>query len=77
VPKDAAFTATYQPSLLNGVMVLKAQVKSVNIDEGTQTISTGTKTMTAIPYYAWANRGKGEMTVWFPEQVKDIEILTK
>ncbi len=21
---------------------------------------------TAIPYYAWANRGKGEMTVWFP-----------
>jgi len=77
VPKDAAFTATYQPSLLNGVMVLKAQVKSVNIDEGTQTISTGTKTMTAIPYYAWANRGEGEMTVWFPEQVKDIEILTK
>jgi DUF1680 family protein len=77
VPKDAVFTATYQPSLLNGVMVLKAQVKSVNIDEGTQTISTGIKTMTAIPYYAWANRGEGEMTVWFPEQVKDIEILTK
>lgn len=22
--------------------------------------------MTAIPYYAWANRGKGEMKVWFP-----------
>jgi len=21
---------------------------------------------TAIPYYAWANRGKGDMTVWFP-----------
>jgi uncharacterized protein len=19
----------------------------------------------AIPYYAWANRGKGEMAVWF------------
>jgi hypothetical protein len=21
---------------------------------------------TAIPYYAWANRGKGEMAVWIP-----------
>lgn len=24
------------------------------------------KAFTAIPYYAWANRGKGEMKVWFP-----------
>jgi DUF1680 family protein len=24
--------------------------------------------ITAIPYYAWANRGKGEMTVWFPQK---------
>jgi len=22
---------------------------------------------TAIPYYAWANRGRGQMLVWFPE----------
>ena len=29
------------------------------------TVLKGT-TLTAIPYYAWANRGKGEMTVWFP-----------
>ena len=20
----------------------------------------------AVPYFAWANRGDGEMTVWFP-----------
>jgi len=52
--------------------VLKAKVKSVNIDAASQTISTETKTMTAIPYYAWANRGEGEMTVWFPEQVKTL-----
>jgi DUF1680 family protein len=23
--------------------------------------------LVAIPYYAWANRGKGEMNIWFPE----------
>jgi len=77
VPKDAVFETAYEPALLNGVMVLKAKVKSVNIDAASQTISTETKTMTAIPYYAWANRGEGEMTVWFPEQVKDVKLLTR
>ncbi|HZY40058.1 MAG TPA: glycoside hydrolase family 127 protein [Mucilaginibacter sp.] len=77
VPKDAVFETEYEPTLLNGVIVLKAKVKSVNIDTASQTISTETKTMTAIPYYAWANRGEGEMTVWFPEQVKDVKLLTR
>jgi DUF1680 family protein len=76
VTKGTTFTNTYEPSLLNGVMVLKAQVKAVNVDETGQTITTGNKMMTAIPYYSWANRGKGEMTVWFPEQVKDVALLT-
>ncbi len=77
IPKGATFTAAYEPGLLNGITVLKANVKSVNIDEAAQTITTGNKTMTAIPYYAWANRGKGEMTVWFPEEIKDIALITK
>jgi len=77
IPKGTVFTTEYQPSLLNGVMVLKAGIKSVNIDETTQTISTQNKTLTAIPYYSWANRGKGEMTVWFPEKVTDITLVTK
>jgi len=77
VPKGTVFSAEYKPDLLNGVMVLKADVKVVNIDEAAQNISTQNKTMTAIPYYSWANRGKGEMTVWFPEQVKDIALFSK
>ena len=77
IPKETVFTTEYQPSLLNGVMVLKAGIKSVNIDETTQSISTQNKTLTAIPYYSWANRGKGEMTVWFPEKVTDITLVTK
>ncbi len=77
VPKGAVFTTEYVPSLLNGVMVLKADVKAVNVNETAQTVSTENKTMTAIPYYSWANRGKGEMTVWFPEQVTDVELISK
>jgi hypothetical protein len=48
----------------------------VEIGNDEQSISTQSKTITAIPYYAWANRGKGEMIVWFPTLVKDIDMVT-
>ncbi|MBD1392686.1 glycoside hydrolase family 127 protein [Mucilaginibacter glaciei] len=75
VPQNAVFTTNYQPELLNGVMVLKADVKAVAVTADGQNVSTQNKTLTAIPYYGWANRGKGEMTVWFPQQVKYVELL--
>ncbi len=28
--------------------------------------------LTAIPYYAWAHRGKGEMAVWLPRDTKSL-----
>ena len=77
VPKDAVFKPEYKQDLLNGVTVLKANVKSINVDTNGQNVSTQNATLTAIPYYAWANRGKGEMMVWFPEQIKYIDLLTK
>jgi DUF1680 family protein len=77
VAKDVVFTPSYNADLLNGVTVLKAEVKSIQVDEAGQNVTTTNSTLTAIPYYSWANRGKGEMTVWFPEQVKYIDILSK
>jgi len=32
------------------------------------------RTVTAIPYYAWANRGNNEMQVWLPVRINDIKI---
>ena len=77
VPKDVTFKTQYERDLLNGVMVLKADVKSINVDPSGQNISTQAVTLTAIPYYSWANRGKGEMQVWFPEQVKYVDLVAK
>jgi uncharacterized protein len=77
VPKDAVFTPEYEAGLLNGITVLKADVRSINIDSSGQNVSTQSATLTAIPYYSWANRGKGEMTVWFPEQVKYVNVLAQ
>ena len=77
VPKDVVFKTQYEHDLLNGVMVLKADVKSINVDPSGQSINTQAATLTAIPYYSWANRGKGEMIVWFPEQVKYVDLVAK
>jgi hypothetical protein len=56
--------------------VIKSEVPVVSIDDKGQNISTVKKLFTAIPYYAWANRGKGEMQIWFPTKVTDVELMT-
>ena len=76
MPASTKFTTEFQQNLLNGVTVLKAEVPAIQLT-GTDIIQTVKQNFTAIPYYSWANRGKGEMMLWFPAQVKDIEILTK
>lgn len=77
IPQNTTFTAAYDANQLNGITILKGDVKTIQVDADGQNISTANKTMTAIPYYSWANRGKGEMMVWFPQQVKYVELITK
>ncbi|PYR79776.1 MAG: six-hairpin glycosidase [Acidobacteria bacterium] len=52
LPLDAATAHAFRSDLLNGVETI--------------TLTTGDRTVVAIPYYAWNNRGKGEMAVWVP-----------
>ena len=52
LPLDAPIEHAFHKDLLNGVEVVTAKV--------------GERTVTAIPYYAWNNRGKAEMAVWVP-----------
>ena len=63
LPQNAALKAVYDGDLLNGVVTIEGSGKNV-----TQTASGKLKetpvAVKAIPYYAWANRGRGEMAVW-------------
>ncbi len=76
LPVSTNFSSEWRADLLNGVTILKSEAPAVIIQPD-DNISTTKQSFTAIPYYSWANRGKGEMMVWFPTQVKDIELLTK
>ncbi|WP_183556816.1 glycoside hydrolase family 127 protein [Mucilaginibacter sp. SP1R1] len=63
IPANATFKPVTEAGLLNGVTVLRGQVLSNNKADAT----SKKVELTAIPYYSWANRGTGEMTVWFPQ----------
>ncbi|MDB5193412.1 MAG: hypothetical protein JWQ96_2975 [Segetibacter sp.] len=76
LPTNTVFAKEHKSHLLNGVTVLTAKAPVIEISPHGTSIATVNKTVTAIPYYAWANRGKGEMIVWFPTAIKDVEIVT-
>jgi uncharacterized protein len=76
IPANTKFKAEYNPGLLNGIETLKAIIPAVLIDDSGESIHTKKQNFIAIPYYAWANRGKGEMMLWFPEKVKDIDLVS-
>jgi uncharacterized protein len=63
---SAPFTAEYRPSLLNGVEVVTGKAVSLSYDAQGQVVKHE-QAITMIPYYAWANRGRGQMTVWLPD----------
>jgi len=64
--------AETRPDLLNGVVVIKGEAEALNEKGGR--IITEKKAVTLIPYYAWANRGKGEMTVWLARDASKARI---
>jgi len=67
VVEDSARTFVEpQPDLLNGTTVILADATAYRRQNGQTVAARGRVTL--IPYYAWANRGKGEMTVWLARQ---------
>jgi DUF1680 family protein len=76
LPLAARFQTETKRDLLNGVTVIKTVSPVVEISEDGQRVSTVSRPVTLIPYYAWANRGKGEMMIWFPTRVMDMDLIT-
>ena len=66
LPDDAPLAADVRPELLGGVTVISGSGQQVRM-EGETPVAAGEKAFVAIPYYAWAHRGKGEMTVWIAD----------
>jgi hypothetical protein len=65
LPDSARLTAEFKPELLNGVIVIKSKAMALSLDAQGKVLKNE-QDLVAIPYYAWANRGRGQMLVWIP-----------
>lgn len=66
VDKDAVIKSHFAPNLLNGVVTLQMPGWSTKRKLNSDELVRSKQTVTAIPYYSWANRGPSEMEVWIP-----------
>ena len=62
LPDSAELTAKHRAQLLGGVTILRASALAEKKDG--DKVSDKEMLLTLIPYYAWAHRGPGTMTVW-------------
>mgnify|MGYP005831401663 CR=1 FL=1 len=65
---ELPLTAAWQPDLFGGVMVIKGEVLALKEGEREGEVIRQKQPFIAIPYYAWAHRGNGEMAVWLARQ---------
>lgn len=59
------------------VVMLTGTMTTVDILDGGTNVGTSKKTVRAIPYYSWCNRGSNEMQVWLPTYVKSLRLNNK
>jgi hypothetical protein len=77
VPDNAILKSEFKQDLLGGIQVITADVPVVLPSDDGMQINTEVKTITAIPYFLWNNRGQGQMQVWLPRKVTDIKLSSK
>jgi uncharacterized protein len=76
LPQNASFTSEFRKDLLHGVIQISTDALAITVNASQNLVTTENRKLFAIPYYAWAHRGKGEMMIWLPEKITAVEILT-
>ncbi|MHC4889141.1 MAG: beta-L-arabinofuranosidase domain-containing protein, partial [Planctomycetota bacterium] len=73
---DVKLTTEHRNDLLNGVTVVRGKAVGLSYDEDGKSMVKKARDFTAIPYYAWAHRGPGEMAVWLARDESTAKPLT-
>jgi len=73
LPRQPTWQVQHDADLLRGVTVLQTEARQLPPSRLSTALyrpvpagATGRVSVRLIPYYAWANRGPSEMTVWIP-----------
>ena len=72
--KETPFSTALYHVLHEPVVAIQGNVQTFGAAPDGQSVARENRTITAIPYYAWANRDDYEMQVWLPTAVDDIKV---
>lgn len=75
LPDSSSLSDGFESDLMNGVEVIKGKVLGCKFADDKKSIIKTEQEFTAIPYYAWAHRGKGEMSVWLAKDENAVRPL--
>jgi len=73
LPRNAALKSTTRADLFDGVVTITAPARAIADGDWRDTLyrseppGESEATLTAVPYFLWANREQGSMLVWVPE----------
>lgn len=71
IPDAAPLTVAYRQDFLNGVVPITGTALSYAFAEN-GSLKKQERPFAAIPYYAWAHRGPGEMSVWLAREEQAV-----
>ena len=72
LPRDAELKSSTRADLFDGAVTITAAARAIDPGDFRELYRAAPPketdaTLTALPYYLWANRGRGSMVVWIPE----------
>lgn len=73
-PENVTLRPVEYKVLNEKVVALQGEFNSAAPGNDGKEIKMVKRSVTAIPYYCWANRGANAMQVWLPEKVKEVKI---
>lgn len=71
MPKKVEMTVESRPDLLYGLDMIHTDAQALSYDENGKLVVKDVK-LSLIPYYAWCQRGSGEMSVWLPQELSSV-----
>lgn len=71
---SAMFVEQPHRILDESIVALRGQVSTLEPNSDRSSVQLRPRTLTAIPYYTWANRDNYEMQVWLPTKIQDVRV---
>jgi DUF1680 family protein len=75
LPDAVPLATEFRGDMLHGIQIIKGKAYSCKLGADGKSLEKTEQDFVAIPYYAWAHRGKGEMTVWLAREESAVKPL--